>query len=143
MQKLCRSSLVVLVVVFLSGCASYRPATMPSGTDPALSVEVQEKSFAEVQASPTKGDGEKVRVGNEVRIELIDGVRIEGEVLRLSEEEIVVGKVGNYGLEKISIRADEIAVLETRHESGGANIVAGGMAVIIVAFLATIALTVL
>jgi hypothetical protein len=143
MGKFFRSVLVVLVFAFQSGCASYRPATIPSEAGSPQSVAVHDSSDSKVAISPEGGAGDVVRAGSKVRIELIGGGRVEGEVLRVSVEEIVIRKVGNYGLEERSILAGEIAVLEVRHESSGTNYVAGGLAVVLTVFLVAIALTVL
>jgi len=96
------------LAAFLSGCSSYRPASLPS----VVPEEVESKSE------------KKIWVGANARITLNTGKIVAGTVTAVTADSISVGCVGNYGLEVTSITADEIALIEAEYSSKTENIIA-------------------
>ncbi|MCA9233297.1 MAG: hypothetical protein KDA57_21815 [Planctomycetales bacterium] len=112
MRRVKGSALLVVAVFSVTGCSGYRTGVLPNSE-----IHASEKSAA-------------VQVGQRARITLVSGRVVEGQVQRVSSEEIVVGKVGNYGFEEYSVAADEISVLEVEGGSSGDKAI--GMAGLIV-----------
>ena len=98
----------VTLCAFVSGCSSYRSASLPR-TDP---VDVEEARV------------EETKIGHSARITLLSGEVITGEVSSVTSSSIKVFRVGNYGLEESTVAASDIAGIEVEHSSKTAEIVA-------------------
>ena len=103
-------SALIAGTMILAGCTTYRHAVLP-GQEP----------------HPTD-DGKAHVVGPraDVRITLDSGESVKGEVLRCSNEEIVLGRPGNFGIEEEVYSASSISEIEvvTLTPGGGASIAA-------------------
>ena len=103
------SALAVLTLAaFLSGCSSYRHASLPG----VVPEEAESKSE------------NKIWVGQNARITLNSGKVLAGTVKTVTADSISVGRIGNYGLEVTSANADEIALIEVEYSSKTENIIA-------------------
>ncbi|MBD3220786.1 hypothetical protein GF314_06050 [bacterium] len=89
------SILLVAVAVLLFGCSASRPRALPG--------------------DPDAGQAPVVEVGQRVTVETRDGRTLEGEVLELEADRLVLGWAGNYGAERAEVPFDEIARV-TRNE---------------------------
>jgi hypothetical protein len=96
----------VVLVAFVSGCASYRPAS--------LSLDEAADAGATVH--------DEVEAGQKVRLTLVSGEVIEGEVASVTEDGLTVGRSGNYGYTERTVAANEIALLEIQSWSSGSKI---------------------
>ena len=96
----------VVLVAFVSGCASFRPA----------SLSLDESADAGATVSDV------VEAGQNVRVTLISGEIIEGKVASVFEAGLAVGHMGNYGYTECTVAASEIALLEIQSWSSGSKI---------------------
>jgi len=107
------------LLAFTTGCASYRPAALPSGTE-----------------APADDAAPVVQAGSDVRVVLVDGEEIRGEVVRLSPDELVIGSNGNYGYEERAVARTAIAALEVEHYPKAASVALSGVGLLLVGFVA-------
>lgn len=91
------------LVIFISGCASYRTASFPAATPGGAASRPDEIVISE---------------NANVRLTLNNGQAMSGEVVRISQDEIVLGKVGNYGFAETVIKASDIKTIEVESSSG-------------------------
>lgn len=94
---------LVTLCAFISGCATYRPASVPvveTGT-----------GFAEGTSSVVEGDA--------VRISLHSGKEATGKVLWLNGEKLALDRGGNHDNEELVIDIAEIDRVEIRDQSDG------------------------
>jgi hypothetical protein len=89
--------------VFISGCATYRPASVP--------VAEPGTEFDEATSSILEGDT--------ARIALHSGKKVSGKVLWLSSEKLALDRGGNYDNEELVIGISEIDQVEIRNQSDG------------------------
>ncbi len=94
---------LIALCVFLSGCATYRQATVPV-MGPGAGIPDDTSSILE---------------GDTVRLVLDSGETASGKVLRLDDEKLVLDLGGNYGHEEQVIGLAEIEHAEFRNESDG------------------------
>jgi hypothetical protein len=140
-----RSPLLILglgAAVFLSctlsGCASYAPAFIPADIDADNSAR---QSIDHGEAPMESADQRRViKVGQEVRIFTSGGNKVVGEVVRLSSETVVVGKIGNYGPEETSVAVINIVKIESRYSSRAVSWSFGVVGVIVIGFTVLAAL---
>lgn len=78
-----------------------------------------------------------VEVGHEVKITTKDGETHTGEVLRLSSEVIVLGKVCNYGVCETLIEVSDIVELKSRYASQVA-LASGAVVGVVTGFIAVL-----
>lgn len=97
----------VTLLAFLSGCASYRFVTLPGA--PGV--------VGDNGASPV------VELRSQAKVTLTTGQTISGEVVRATEQELVLGRSGNSGFEVQVIPAADIATIEVEYTSGGNKVV--------------------
>ena len=107
MSQFFRLIWVTVLLVFLSGCTSYRYAVLPQSSG----------------ISSENSDNVVVVPKSNAKVTLITGETISGEVIRASEEELVLGRPGNYGVEEEIIQASNIATIEVEYSSTGQNVV--------------------
>ncbi len=96
-QKLNQRVMVLLfalaLVTILSGCSSYREG---------------------VWTEPVGGPGEKghekieIEPGQSATVFKNDGQKVAGEIIRLDDEGLVIGKPGNYGLEEVRVQYADV-----------------------------------
>jgi hypothetical protein len=98
---------VLTLAAFLSGCSSYRHASLPG----VVPEEVESNSET------------KIWIGQNARITLNSGKVVAGTVEAVTADSISVGRIGNYGLEVTSAKADEIALVEVEYSSRTENII--------------------
>ncbi len=91
-----RIAMALLSVFFAAGCGGYQSAVMTEAGTPSNTAE--EIRF--------------VRERSTVRVELRSGDVVKGEVSRVSEDSIVIGRVGNYGYEETVYSRSEIGKIE-------------------------------
>jgi hypothetical protein len=115
-----RFVLAGLVAAQIGGCASYKQGAFPTFD----------------QESGAKEETVEIRVGSEVEIVMITGEKTSGEVVRISENELVVGRAGNYGFEENTIDRQDIVRVEVRKETGVATVAATTVGVLVIAFVA-------
>ena len=91
-------SIVCSSLLFLTqiGCSTYLPASLPRSGEPD----------GESSGRPT------ISVGSNVRVFCTDGSVLSGEVVRITETELVIENVGNYGVENQTVFLDSIARVE-------------------------------
>lgn len=94
---------LVTLCAFISGCTTYRPASVP--------VAKSETDSGEESSSILEGDA--------VRIVLYSGETVSGRVLWLTNEKLALGSRGNYGDEDLVIDVSEIDCAEIRDQSDG------------------------
>ena len=77
-------------------------------------------------------------MGNEVRLVLTDGRALDGEVVSVDADEIVLARAGNYGLTETVAARQDVARIERRHSSAvaGALVRTAGTAMLIFSGLA-------
>ncbi|MCP4574085.1 MAG: hypothetical protein GY838_17125 [bacterium] len=96
----------VTLMAFLAGCSGYRAAALPRSDatdgDPAARITV------------TKG--------SDVKVHLLSGEVVKGEVEEVSQDRIVVGKPGNYGYEQWAVERREIENIEVLKAGRGTSI---------------------
>ena len=94
---------LIALCVFLSGCATYRQATVPVMGPGARNPD----------------DTSSILEGDTVRLVLDSGETASGKVLRLDDEKLVLDLGGNYDHEERVIGLAEIEHAEFRNESDG------------------------
>ncbi len=97
------SRCLVGLCALATGCATYRPVTIPSATTEAASPE----------AAPT------IYEGDAVRITLVSGKELSGKVLWVSGTALGLNRGGNYDYEERVISFAEIESLTYRSQSDG------------------------
>ena len=120
LERASRFVLACLIATQICGCTSYKPGVFPSYD-----------SKQEPHEKPVE-----IRVGAEVQIEMTNGEKCSGEVIRFSETELTFGMTGNYGLEERTIDRANIAHIEVRKESGAATVAATTVGVLVIVFVA-------
>lgn len=114
---------VSTLCVFVSGCATYRSASLPEP----------------VPEMGSGGGGSSVREGDTVRILLRSGETVSGEVMWMTNEEVSLGNRGNYGGEDLAVAISTIESIEVRNESDGEIeglwFISMGVALLISAFI--------
>ena len=92
--RLLTLALIPILILHLTGCTATRQLSLPGGAD----------------------DPERpiVQKGKAVTVRLLDGQQLEGTVLAVSPDTLVLGKGGNYGWHETSIATDRIASIEIR-----------------------------
>ena len=110
---------LAVLCIFVSGCAGYRPASLPGSNSPD-----------EIGGSETV-----VEVGAEVKLEKRTGDVVSGRVMRISDTFIVLETSGNTGFSEFQIEFDQISSLEVRKGSSSIPILLVGavLAVVVVA----------
>ena len=104
----------------LGGCASYQPGRLPTAAELA----------------PPEQCDPPVHKGSRVKVWLVDGTMWSGEVTRVDQDELVISKPGNYGLEEHLVRQEEIARLEVERSSKAGDALGSTVGVASIAFLA-------
>jgi hypothetical protein len=94
---------LIALCVLLSGCATYRQATVPV-VGPGAGIPE---------------DASAIREGDTVRLVLDSGETASGKVLALDDEKLVLDRGGNYDHEEQVIGLAEIEYAEFRNESDG------------------------
>lgn len=117
--------LVVVAALALGGCSTYRPARLPTAAE---------------LAPPPENSKVPVYKGMHVRVTLTDGTKYSGEVARVDENELAIGKVGNYGLEEHVIRRGEIASMDVVQSTRAGNYLGSTVGLASLGFLALLVL---
>lgn len=107
MRRVPKSILLISLLLYLSGCSSYRYVTLPGSSGPSREPEVENI----------------VRLQSNAKVTLKSGQIVSGEVVRVSGEELVLGKPGNFGLEEKVFQAGEIDTIEVEYNSSGDKVV--------------------
>lgn len=94
---------VVALVAYLSGCATYRPARLP-GRQPMQDHGLPPSTM--------------VVVGSSAKATLRSGDVLSGEVTAVSDSSLMIGSIGNYGLQERVVVASELVCLEIEDQSG-------------------------
>jgi hypothetical protein len=87
----------VVLLIFVSGCGgttATRFSNHPNPTDES-----------------TKSRDSLV-IGRNVRLELLSGSVVSGEVKSISNDSVMIGRTGNYGYEETNVILDQIAIIE-------------------------------
>ena len=113
---------LAVLLLTLPGCAGYRPAMLPSAAD----------------NSPRETESVVLQVGSVVKFSLADGTSVSGEVVRVTDTEFALGKVGNYGYEEQVFALSEVHDLKARKMTRGGSVLANTASVIIISFVALI-----
>jgi hypothetical protein len=105
--------LLLAACLLLAGCTTLRGARLPG---------------------PVDGTEEAVVVhqGMKVRITLVSGAILTGEVAAASAESITLGKPSNYGYEKTEIARVDIARLEAERDTKATSLFMGGLGTVFV-----------
>ncbi len=112
----------VFLLLHLAGCTAYRPASLPGDIPSSLDQEIE---------------GRDISVGDSVKIVLFSREFFTGIVVKISPEEIVLGKTGNFGYEETVVPVVEIASLQVEGVAGPFGLLKG-MAAIGLVFVATV-----
>ena len=96
----------VALIAILSGCASYRQVSLPGPSTE------HSDGRAPVIAEP----------GTRVRVTMSSGEERYGQVVRVTESEIVLGRKSSGGVEEQPIAASEIYSIETERNSVTRNV---------------------
>lgn len=94
---------LIVLCVFLSGCATYRQATVPV-VGPGAGIPE---------------DAAAIREGDTVRLVLHSGEKASGKVLSLDGGKLVLDLGGNYDHEEMVVSLAEIEYAEFRNQSDG------------------------
>ena len=117
MSSFARIFWLVVLLFFVSGCATYKGAVLPGQA---------------VAAQGGKSSDTVVQKGMAIRVTLVDGTNIAGDVIRVSELELVVGTFGNYGLERRTIASSDIHAIEVEKYSRTEETIAKSAAIVVV-----------
>ncbi len=90
------------LLTFVSGCATYQSASLPGH---------------KANNPPPQDETSMVKIGAGVRVTLLNGDTVTGEVVQVSETEIVVDSFGNFGIDRRSFSMDDIQKIETENYS--------------------------
>ena len=101
MSALARFIWVITILAFLSGCTSYRHASLPGA--PVDTAANENSHF--------------VKVGSRVKVTLTGGEVVTGEVLQVSGNELVLTGDGNYGYSERSLSTSDIVAIEMEYTS--------------------------
>ncbi len=104
------------LVLFVSGCAGYRPAVLPGSRPPD-----------EIGGSETA-----VTVGSQVKLVNSSGVVVSGKVLRISEDFLVLELSGKNGVSEYQVELDQISSLEVKEGSSVFPILLVGAVLVVV-----------
>lgn len=114
----------IALVAFVSGCASHRNAVLPGQA-------VSDPSAPQGALVLEKGTG--------VKVTLIGGEIVAGEVIEVTESQLVVQRFGNYGVERRALSSAEILSIEVEQYSNSEETVAKTIAVLLGAAIVGIA----
>jgi hypothetical protein len=92
--RLLTPALIPILILYLTGCSTARQLSLPGPTDDP--------------ERPT------AKVGMTVTVRLLDREQLEGTVIAVSPDTLVLGKGGNYGWQEMPIATDRIASIEIR-----------------------------
>ena len=98
--------LLFVMTLVVGGCSTYRSARMPDAPDQA----------------PTGDPRPTIRAGTLVRVTLVSGETLSGEVWRVSPGELAVGIVANHAVEERVMLRQDIQAIEESRGTRGANI---------------------
>jgi len=110
--------LIALLFPLIPGCAGYHPVPLPN--DPSSSSEI-----------PTEG-AESLSVGDDVRITLLSGDVLQGEVVGLTPDVVTIGKPGNYGWVETTVAYRDMQGLEAVREPLGMRVLFGATSTVFV-----------
>lgn len=123
-----RYCVAFMLLLWMWGCSGYRTVTLPGENGPATSNK--EETLVSRQMN--------------VDIETIDGKTIRGRVEDVSGSYVVIGRVGNYGWETVTLQRCEIVRIRTASTPRGISaitstagiisLVAGAGLVLLLAF---------
>lgn len=103
MNTMRRLVLLVGLCFVVTGCSVHRQVFLPGEA---------------ASTAPDCAPMPPVKVGMQARVLLRSGQERDGEVLEVSEDAVVLGKVGNYGLERTVIPAGDIISIEIEEPTG-------------------------
>ncbi len=102
-RRLAFTMVLTTLLVSYSGCATYRDVALPA---------------SEVKAGD-ETPNDIVVEGDDVRLRLYSDETYSGKVIWITNEELRLGGLGNYGLSDITVQLAEIERIELRNESSG------------------------
>jgi hypothetical protein len=105
---------IAIASMVVPGCTAYRPVVVRNDESNTSTAPTPSEEFAEIAAPGPQSDRIEVHAGDVVRIRLISGESVQGEVCRVAASEIVLCRPGNYGLEEKAYHVEEIESLEVR-----------------------------
>ncbi len=100
----------LFLLLHITGCTAYRPAEIPGNYSPA---ETQEQ------------ENRELLVGDSVRVTLIEGDILTGNIKNISSQEIIIGKTGNFGYEEIAVSLPDISTVEVEGVAGPLGLLRG------------------
>lgn len=124
---------IVTLLFYCSGCTAYAPVYLPGDTD-APPGDEQPNPPAQMGYSPgmLPPDADEVPVENPpdivkkgmwLRVTLRNGERVSGELVEITDDALVFGTPGNYGLKKEYYLFLDIAGIEVSQSTGFSNFV--------------------
>lgn len=116
MSKLALSLILVINSFALAACSSYETAAIPS--DPASEAE------ADSQVP-------ELRAGMEVRIHLLSGDVVEGEVIAVAESHVTLGNPSNHGYVETTYAFEDIEKCEVPRDGRGVMLLGVVIAIVI------------
>lgn len=99
-----RCLLLVAICTSISGCSTYRPASIRATERRGVGVN---------EVSPN------IMEGDTVRLVLSSGARVSGKILWLTDKRLAVDRGGNYDNEELVIDVSQIELAEIRDQSEG------------------------
>ena len=116
MSRIVRLIWLMTLLIFASGCAGYRPATI-SGTE-----SPEEPRDSENQ----------VEIGSEVKVTKTTGVVVTGEVVQFNDDHLILEISGVNGQEEYRVAYDEIESIKVKKGSNTVVYVLIGAAIVVV-----------
>ena len=136
MYKRLAGGMLCLLFSMNAGCATYRPLELSNrAASESASGDLEAGSPGEGAALSGAVAKDRISRGAELRITLHGGEVVKGAVVRVTEQAIVFGKVGNYGFEETAVEFADIDRIEARQEGKVAAFAAGTIGAAVIGFL--------
>ncbi len=116
---------IVVLLFYVSGCTTYAPVTLPD-------------DYVAPTDDPVMESGETLELGMRVKLYLKNGEEAEGTVIQITEESLVFGKPGNYGLRSEIFLFQDVESMEVAQSTVLAVITSTVAVVVVVGFIALV-----
>ena len=117
----------ITLLFYFSGCTVYVPAYLPGENMPEPPSTQGKTGYSPgvlpddpIAPNPEKlpPAADRVRVGLNIRLTMVNGETVSGTVVELNEEALAFGKPSNYGLKLDHYSFADIEKIEVSHSTG-------------------------